>query len=203
MTCTLCHEDFTEADATIRLLCDCRLHTLCFFRQALQIQHFGDIRCNTCNTHIVPNELLNELEVVHGQEGGNLVIQQMWELPEFRDDLKSLKKQSVLVGKAMTAADKKHKEIATDLKEETEPYVTVLKVMVKAAKKKLVDSPENKELNRLRTSYQIRFGKFFRKWGVQNYSLRRALRGIRAAAPLIPVYHYRRRGEVKFNIWIK
>ena len=205
MACTVCYEDFTETDATIRLLCDCRLHTLCFFRRALQTQNFGDIRCGVCNTHIVPNELLNELEAIYGHEGENLVIQQMWELTDFRDGLKSLKKQSGLLGKAQTAADKKVKEITAELKEETEPYVTVLKQMVKAAKKKLMDSPETKELNRQRSSYKLRGGLFFRKWGVTVYSLRRGLRGIRGAAPLIPVYHYqyRRRGQRKFDIWIK
>jgi len=208
MNCGLCLNPMAQDDKKIQFLCECEFHTICFFRRSITIEYIQDVRCSNCNERVVPREIVEEFQAIHGNEGRHEIIQQMWaENEEFRNDLCNAQKQMVIRNKIHAKLKNKVKEIYTEFKKKTSIYIDMLKTFVTNATKNVKSLVEYKETTKMTNKYIRMIQNIRRKWGVNTYDMIRALENNNETRLIVPpiLWRFRNKGEdiLKFRIRIK
>lgn len=185
MACEYCTEPIVMDQPCSELLCHHKVHTECMLRQAATVDIL-DMRCAACREWIVPRQIVDEAEAVHGQEGQDEVVRYMWEHePQFKASLEGLREARTKFTKAEMALRKKTKEMVANLKVEVEPLVSQVREKVRTAKAAFKAIPEHKEATKTAKSQHLKTLAFRRRWGVGLWQVRSALQDIAAARTLV------------------
>ncbi len=188
MACEYCAEAIALEQPCMELLCRHKVHTECALREATANDILG-MRCPSCRDFVVPRQMMDEAEAIHGEEGQAEVVKYMWEHdPQFKAGLQSLHEARLAARKATIAVGKKTKEMEAKLKTDIEPFVAEIKAKVRATKAAHKALPEQKELVKLARTYYTKQTNFVARWGVGMWRIRSALRDVAAARTLIGDY---------------
>lgn len=185
MACEFCTEPIALDQPCTELMCRHKVHTECILRQSAA-HDILNLRCAACREFVVPRQIMEEAEAVHGEEGQREVIRFFWENePQFKTGLEAMRNARTVARLAQNAATKKAKEISGTMKTEVEPLVAQIRDKVRAAKATFKALPEQKEAAKAAKSVQMKMVAFRRRWGIGMWAVRSALRDIAAARVVI------------------
>ena len=208
--CGFCGEEIQAEQKRTELMCDHSFHTECFLRMAARENYMANVRCNACDAHVVPNEMIEEAETVHSTEASKTSIQHLFETEEgFRNDLLNIRTAHKAATTATAAYNKAKANIVKEFKTGTTTFINILKNKIKDAKGKLRALPEHKVAMRASTAYVAASRKLQRRWGLgyRAWMVRNALSDIKDKSshpvskymPPDGIVYRRRRGMSRFR----
>lgn len=176
MDCTICNEAKDAATPKMELLCGHTFHTECWLRSSQGVGTIGGLRCTTCNTYLIPDEMQLEFENQHFENGINHdIVKLMWhENEDFKKFLTESMTKWKNHKKSSTLLKKKATELLKD--EELIEYRQIIKVKLGELQKELMESTEYKEAMRNQRLNTAVAGTLIRVWGVTGWDVRTALR---------------------------
>lgn len=213
-TCIMCTlpmiNEAGEPEPTITLMCNHTAHTLCFMRHAATRNlYLHNMNCHECDTPVVPMDIVLEAQALNHPNNEAQIVKFMWETePDFKNDLKTLRKFQANIGKSSSALKSKHKAILAQHKEDIDVHVQIIKYKVEEAQKKYKTCEEYKTISKLMSVYSTAYMKFVKRWGVEGWTIRHVLRNIQGAKSLVPntprhnLYQYKH-GLYKFGVRIR
>jgi hypothetical protein len=164
------------------------------------------MRCSNCREYIVPRQMMDDAEAVHGQDAHDEAVRYFWESdPHFKAGLVSLRESRTEAQKAAATLGRKEKELKSKLDEDVAPLVAQIEQKVVATKAAYKALPEKKEADKLSRLYSTMLTRFTNRWGVRFWRIRHALRDVAAIRSFVPTYgiYRRRRSQRLFNIVIE
>jgi len=175
MDCNICNEVKDAATPKTELLCGHHFHTECLLRRSQGVGTIGGLRCATCNTYLIPDEMHMEFENVDNTNTvGSDIVKLMW---HENEDFKKFLKESMTKFKnhkrTSTIVKKKANELLKD--QELLEYRQILKGRLDDLQKELIESPEYKEAIRNQRITAAVSTTLNRVWGVTGWDLRAAL----------------------------
>lgn len=192
----------------MELLCRHKVHTDCALRE-MAAHDALNLRCPSCRDFVVPRQIMEETEAVHGEEGQREVIRYFWDHePNFKAGLEGIRDARVAAQRANVILGRKERELANTLETETAPLVAQIHSKVAATKAAWKALPEKKEVDRLSRVYVTKNTHFGNRWGARMWRIRDALGDVAAARSLIGnLYTMFRRTRSRslrlFNIYIE
>lgn len=207
MACEYCAEAIALEQPCMEYMCRHKVHTECALREMAANDPLH-IRCPSCREFIVPRQMMEEAQAVHGDEGHREVIRYFWENePNFKAGLVSLRDSRTGAQKAAAFLGRKEKELKAKLEEDVAPLVAQIQEKVAATKAAHKALPERKEADAQSRKYMMKLTHFTKRWGVRMWQIQNALRDVAAIRSLVGnmygIYRRRRyRSERAFNVSI-
>lgn len=207
MACEYCAEAIALEQPCMEFMCRHKVHTECALREMVAHEPLHN-RCPSCREFIIPRQLMEEAEAVHGDDGQREVIRYFWDHePDFKAGLVSLRDSRVSAQRAATLLGRKEKELKAKLEEDVAPLVAQIQEKVAATKAAHKTLPEKKEADMLSRKYMTKLTHFTKRWGVRMWRIQNALQDVAAIRSLVGnmygIYRRRRyRSDRAFNISI-
>lgn len=170
MNCTFCNLEIGE-QASSTLLCEHVCHTICLLRNGLQY-NFERIICTTCDTRIIPNELVQEEYINHNEKDVKKLAETSKEFNKACEHTlvlyKKFKKSSGLLSKTM-------KPIISLYKTNVKAQISILKNYIKSKKKEIKNLSVYKDTTKYQNALTRSINQILNTYNLNRYELSKHL----------------------------
>ena len=195
-TCNFCGEPFGDRPLTT-LLCSHPFHTECCIR-AMTMTDPLNLRCRTCQEWVIPRDMMDEAEAVHGEAAQAEICRYMWtHEPNFRQTLERTFTAYKDIQRTRQAAARWLKVTTAAAKTDLADHIAAIETRVAADKAAYKASAERKGVLRAESAYLRQQKTLRQQWGTSLWQLRRALQEVPEAMRLIPDRFWSRRRRVE------
>jgi len=196
MECNLCTHPIEQDRPTTTLLCNHIFHTECVIlalHRAITIDTPITLaRCRTCNEHIVPVRIVEQVNnEFTTREAGAQAIQFMWETdPKFKNAIKDLRNNERRKNNIFRIMNTAISSIKKAFNETIAPAKHVIQEAIRASKDKLYALTEYKTYQTANREYKKNTKNFSQIYGARLWEIRDALADKPDALKLLPKSFY-------------